>query len=91
MTSNGGAILSLASDFPRLWGDPNTHPIVNENEWSVFFWKMSTLIRDKEITAHVRFQRRSDNKTLRLPLPLNAWQMRATSSDVVAEVESASE
>src|SRR5262245_44617115 len=45
-----------------------------------------TPIRDKEITVHVRF-RGGAARTLQLELPLNAWQRRTTSSEVVAEVD----
>jgi hypothetical protein len=45
-----------------------------------------TLIRDKEITVHVRFKGGA-TRTLRLQLPLNAWKLRMTSSEVVAEVD----
>jgi hypothetical protein len=45
-----------------------------------------TLIRDKDITVHVRF-RGGATRTLQLQLPLNAWQQRMTNSEVVAEVD----
>ena len=80
------AILSLASDFPRLWRDPNT-PDRERKRMVRLLLEDVTLIRDKEITAHVRFKGGA-TRTLRLPLPLNAWQMRTTSSDgSVAEVD----
>jgi len=79
------AILSLASDFPRLWRDPNT-PDRERKRMVRLLLEDVTLIRDKDITAHVRFKGGA-KRTLRLPLPLNAWQMRTTSSDIVAEVD----
>jgi DNA invertase Pin-like site-specific DNA recombinase len=79
------AILSLASDFPRLWRDPNT-PDRERKRMVRLLLEDVTLIRDKDITAHVRFKGGA-TRTLRLPLPLNAGQMRMTSSDIVAEVD----
>jgi len=45
-----------------------------------------TLVKGKEITAHVRF-RGGATQTLALPLPLPAWALRKTSPEVVAEVD----
>jgi hypothetical protein len=45
-----------------------------------------TLIRNSEITAHVRFKG-GITQTLTVPLPLNAWQLRITSPEVVAEID----
>jgi DNA invertase Pin-like site-specific DNA recombinase len=79
------AILSMATDFPRLWRDPNT-PDRDRKRMIRLLLEDVTLIRDKEITVHVRF-RGGAARTLRLQLPLNAWQQRMTNSEVVAEVD----
>jgi DNA invertase Pin-like site-specific DNA recombinase len=79
------AILSLATDFPRLWRDPNT-PNRDRKRMVRLLLEDVTLIRDKEITVHVRF-RGGAARTLQLQLPPNAWQQRMTSSEVVAEVD----
>jgi len=79
------AVLSLATDFPRLWGDPNT-PDRERKRMVRLLLEDVTLIRDKEITVHVRFKGGA-TRTLRLQLPLNAWKLRMTSSEVVAEVD----
>jgi len=79
------AILSLATDFPRLWRDPNT-PDRERKRMVRLLLEDVTLIRDKEITVHVRF-RGGAERTLRLPIPLNAWKLRMTSAEVVAEVD----
>lgn len=79
------AILALATDFPRLWHDPNT-PVRDRKRMIRLLLEDVTLIRDKEITVHVRF-RGGSARTLRLQLPLNAWQQRMTNSEVVAEVD----
>jgi hypothetical protein len=45
-----------------------------------------TLVREKQITAHVRF-RGGATQTLMVPLPLPAWALRQTSPEVIAEVD----
>jgi hypothetical protein len=45
-----------------------------------------TLLRAEEIVAQVRF-RGGATRTLRLPLPRNAWQLRQTDPAVVAEID----
>ena len=45
-----------------------------------------TLIKNGEITAHVRFKG-GITKALTVPLPLNAWQQRTTNPDVVREID----
>jgi hypothetical protein len=79
------AILSLATDFPRLWRDPTT-PDRDRKRMIRLLLEDVTLIRDKDITVHVRF-RGGATRTLQLQLPLNAWQQRMTNAEVVAEVD----
>ena len=79
------AILSLATDFPRLWRDPTTRDRDRKRMIRLLLEDV-TLIRDKDITVHVRF-RGGATRTLQLQLPLNAWQQRMTKSEVVAEVD----
>jgi hypothetical protein len=45
-----------------------------------------TLVRDDQITLHIRFKGGAA-KTLTLPPPPNAWQQRTTSPDVVQEID----
>jgi len=79
------AILSLATDFPRLWRNPNT-PDRDRKRMVRLLLEDVTLIRDKEITVHFRFKGGA-TRTLRLPIPPNAWKLRMTSAEVVAEVD----
>ena len=79
------AILSIATDFPRLWRDPNTLDRERKRMIRLLIEDV-TLIRDKEISVHVRF-RGGAVRTLQLPIPLSAWKARTTSSEVVAEVD----
>ena len=79
------AILALATDFPRLWRDPQT--LHRERKRMVrLLLEDVTLLKQEELIAHVRF-RGGAARTLRLPLPLNAWQLRQTHPEVLAEID----
>jgi DNA invertase Pin-like site-specific DNA recombinase len=78
-------ILALATNFPRLWRDPNT-PNRERKRMAHLILEDVTLIKDRQITAHIRFKGGAV-RTLQLPVPLNAPQQRATSPVVVAEVD----
>jgi hypothetical protein len=75
----------LAHDFPRLWQNPKT-PDRERKRLVRLLLEDVTLIKNGEITAHVRFKG-GISKTLTVPLALNAWQQRATSSDVVKQID----
>jgi DNA invertase Pin-like site-specific DNA recombinase len=79
------AILALAADFPRLWRDPNT-PDRERKRMTRLLVEDVTLFRAENIALHVRFKGGA-SKTLTVPLPLNAWQQRATSPEVVKEID----
>ncbi len=72
------AILALATDFPRLWRDPQTGDRERKRMVRLMLEDV-TLLKQDELVAHVRF-RGGATRTLRLPLPLNAWQLRQTSA-----------
>jgi len=78
-------ILALATDFPRLWRDPTT-PERERKRMARLLLEDVTLIRDTEITLHVRFKGGATH-TCKRPLPLNAWQMNKTSPVVVTEID----
>lgn len=78
-------ILALATDFPRLWKDHHT-PDRERKRMVRLLLEDVTLIRNGDITLHVRF-RGGATHTLHRPLPLTAWQMRQTSPAVVAEID----
>jgi len=78
-------ILALATDFPQLWQDPNT-PDRERKRMVRLLLEDVTLIRNEDITLHVRFKGGA-TRTLKRPLPLTAWQKRRTSSVVVAEID----
>lgn len=78
-------ILALATDFPALWRDPNT-PDRERKRMIRLLLEDITLLRGEQITLHIRFKGGA-TKTLTLPLPLNSWQQRQTSPEVVKEID----
>jgi hypothetical protein len=79
------AVLALATDFPRLWRDPHT-PDRERKRLVRLLLDDVTLLRQDELVAHVRF-RGGATQTLQLPLPRNAWQLRMTDPQVLAEID----
>lgn len=78
-------ILELATDFPRLWADPAT-PQRERKRMVRLLIEDVTLLRADEIVAHVRF-RGGAVRTLHLPLPLSAPDLRRTDPAVIAELD----
>ena len=78
-------MLSLATDFPRLWKDPVV-PMRERKRMIRLLVDDVTLLRTDEIVAHVRF-RGGATHTLRLTLPLSAAELRKVDPAVVAEVD----
>ena len=79
------SIAALAHDFPRLWQNPKT-PDRERKRLVRLLLEDVTLLKNGEITAHVRFKG-GITKTLTVPVPLNVWQQRTTSPDVVREID----
>ena len=70
-------IRALAVDLPRLWNDPGT-PMRERKRLIRLLITDVTLTRGQDtITAAIRFPA-GRHHVLRLPVPLNAWQLRAT-------------
>lgn len=78
-------IAALASDFPRLWQDPQT-PDRERKRMVRLLLEDVTLVRGEQIAAHVRFKG-GITKTLTLPRSLNAWEERITPPAVIAEID----
>ena len=76
---------ALATEFPRLWQDPNT-PDRERKRMVRLLIEDVTLIKQGAITLHVRFKGGA-TQTLSLPQPLRAWELRTTSPEVVAEID----
>jgi DNA invertase Pin-like site-specific DNA recombinase len=79
------SIAALAHDFPQLWQNPKT-PDRERKRLIRLLLEDVTLIRKDEITAHVRFKG-GITRSLTVALPLNAWQQRTTSPDIVREID----
>src|SRR6202030_3587195 len=79
------AILALATDFPRLWRDPNT-PDRERKRMIRLLIEDATLLRGEKITLHLRFRGGADH-TLVLSKPLCAWELRMTNPEVVTEID----
>ncbi|NJD63088.1 MAG: recombinase family protein, partial [Deltaproteobacteria bacterium] len=78
-------ILALATDFARLWRDPAV-PQRERKRMLRLILEDVTLSRTAEVVAQVRF-RGGATRSLHLPLPLNAAQLRKVDAAVVAEVD----
>ena len=78
-------ILSLVTDFPAAWGDPNT-PQRERKRMLGLLIEDVTLIKQRQITAAVRF-RGGATTTLTLPRPLTAQQLRVTHDDVRRQID----
>ena len=78
-------ILSLATDFPRLWRDPKV-PDRERKRMVRLLLEDVTLKRDTGISVHIRFKG-GVVKSLCLPAPMNWCQMRKTSDEVVSQID----
>ena len=68
-----------------MWRDPNTADRERKRLVRLLLEDV-TLVRGPEITLHIRFKGGA-TRTVSLPVPLNAWQQRVTSPDVVREID----
>ncbi len=78
-------IFALATDFPRLWNDPKT-PQRERKRMVRLLIEDVTLTKGDEIAVGVRF-RGGATRTLALPIPPTAWELRQTSKQVVAAID----
>jgi hypothetical protein len=78
-------VLALATDFPRLWNDPNT-PQRERKRMVRLLLEDVTLTRGDVIKVGVRF-RGGATRNLTFPLAQPAWQLRQTSAEVIAEID----
>ena len=79
-------ILALAEDFPRLWNNPATSDR-DRKRMARLILEDVTLNRDEIlISVQVRFKGGA-TKSLSLPMPPNAWQLRKTKAEIVAEID----
>ncbi len=78
-------VLALATDFPKLWRDPKT-PMRERKRMLRLLVDDVTLVRASVISAHVRF-RGGTTRSLTLPLPKCAWELRQTPANVLREID----
>ena len=78
-------ILSLATDFPRLWRDPRTSDRDRKRMVRLLLEDV-TLLRTDAITMHVRFQGGATD-SLALSLPKNACESWQTPAQIVTEID----
>jgi len=78
-------IMSLATDFPKLWHDPKTSNQDRKRMVRLLIEDV-TLIKDDKITVHVRFKGGTTH-TLILPKPLTPLMATKTSSNLVTQID----
>jgi Recombinase zinc beta ribbon domain len=78
-------VLSLATDFPRIWNDPELEARERKRMLRLLIEDV-TLIKADKITTHVRL-RGGAIRTLSIDRPLPMAQVRKTKLEVVAEVD----
>jgi DNA invertase Pin-like site-specific DNA recombinase len=79
------AILALATDFPRLWRDPQTTDRDRKRMVRLLLEDV-TVRKDEQVVAHVRFKGGA-TRTLLLPLPVPLADQRRTDPALVAEID----
>jgi hypothetical protein len=78
-------IRKLASDFPKLWNDPET-PDRERKRMLRLLIEDVTLLRDHDVKVHVRF-RGGATRSLTLPLPKRVTELRKTPPETVAAID----
>jgi DNA invertase Pin-like site-specific DNA recombinase len=78
-------VLSLATDFPRIWNDPGVEARERKRMLRLLIEDV-TLIKADKITAHVRL-RGGATRTLTIDRPLPIARIRKTKTEVVAEID----
>jgi len=78
-------ILTLATNFPRLWQDPKT--AYREKKRMVrLLIEDVTLIKNSQISIRVRFKGGA-LKSLSIPAPKSCWELRRTGKEVIHEID----
>ena len=78
-------VLALATDFPRLWRDPNT-PARKRKRMARLLIEDVTLLKHDELIVNVRF-RGGATRTLHLARPTSALDLHKLNPAVVAEID----
>jgi len=78
-------LLALATDFPRLWQNPNVSNRERKRMIRLLIEDV-TLLVGKDITVHVRFKGGA-TKTLSVPKPKSYAEKRKTNPEIVKEID----
>lgn len=78
-------VLALATDFPRLWRDPDT-PARERKRMARLLIEDVTMLKADDLVIHVRF-RGGDTQSLHLARPKPAADLRKLDPAVVAEID----
>lgn len=78
-------VMALATDFPRLWNDPNT-PLRERKRLARLIIEDVTLLKGEQITVNVRF-RGGATRTLSVPRPRSAIELRKTDPSVLETID----
>jgi len=78
-------ILALATQFPKLWNDPQTADR-DRKRMARLLLEDVTLRREQDISVQVRFKGGA-TRQLRLPLPLSGWALRKTKAEIITEID----
>ena len=78
-------IFALSSDFPNLWNNPK---IKNRDRKRMLHLIIEdvTIVKDKDISLHIRFKGGA-TKSLNVPIPLNAWEIRKIPQKIISEID----
>jgi hypothetical protein len=83
---NRQRILALATDFPRLWQDPNTPARERKRMARLLIEDVTLLLGNQVLHVHVRF-RGGDTRSFQLPRPRSIVDLRRLDPAVVAEID----
>jgi DNA invertase Pin-like site-specific DNA recombinase len=78
-------ILSLATDFPKLWQNPIV-PYKEKKRIIRLLIEDVSLFKNDHIDIHVRFKGGRIH-SFTIPIPLNAWQERTTDKEVISQID----
>jgi DNA invertase Pin-like site-specific DNA recombinase len=74
-----------ANNVPQLWRDPKT-PTRERKRIVRLLVEDVTLRKGEDLSVRIRF-RGGANRTLTLPRPRSAWELRKTSTEAIAEID----
>ena len=77
-------LLALCTDFPKMWRDPRTSMRDRKRVVRLLIEDV-TLVRGEALHAHVRW-RGGATRSLVLPVPKCAWELRQTPPEVLREI-----